>query len=196
MIPTHRWHPLNTSFLMGTLVLALVLVPIHMLRSQALGIELAVCAAMFIAIGLSVTAGYHRLFSHRTYHARWPLRLLLLCFGAAAFQNSALQWASESASDQGTAQLARLRLASFQAQQKSYDEALKSLSKPFDPAFAGLASDVQGDIYAAQNKSPEAIKAYSEAWRQLEENSEYRRLVAAKLNALGVDPENAKGVSK
>jgi len=109
---------------------------------------------------------------------------------------AALQWASESASDQGTVQLARLRLANLQMQQKSYDDALKTLSKPFDPAFAGLASDVQGDLHAAQNKSPEAIKAYSEAWRQLEENSEYRRLVGAKLNALGVDPDAAKGVSQ
>jgi len=73
---------------------------------------------------------------------------------------------------------------------------LKTLSKPFAPAFAGLAADVQGDIYAAQNKPPEAIKAYADAWRLLEENSEYRRLVAAKLNALGQDPEAAKGASK
>ena len=109
---------------------------------------------------------------------------------------AALQWASESASDQGSAQLARLRLANLQAQQKAFDEALKTLSKPFDPAFAGLASDVQGDIFAAQNKSQDAIKAYTDAWRQLEENSEYRRLVAAKLNALGQDPDAAKGASK
>jgi predicted negative regulator of RcsB-dependent stress response len=108
---------------------------------------------------------------------------------------AALQWASESASDSGSAQLARLRLANLQAQQKSFDEALKTLSKPFDPAFAGLASDVQGDIFATQNKSQEAVKAYSEAWRLMEENSEYRRLVAAKLNALGVDPA-AKGAAK
>lgn len=73
---------------------------------------------------------------------------------------------------------------------------MKTLSKPFDPAFAGLASDVQGDIFAAQNKSQDAIKAYTDAWRQLEENSEYRRLVAAKLNALGQDPDAAKGASK
>ena len=106
---------------------------------------------------------------------------------------AALQWASESASDQGSAQLARLRLANLQAQQKAYEEALKTLSKPFDPAFAGLAFDVQGDIYAIQNKAPEAIKAYTEAWRLFEETSEYRRLVAAKLNALGVDPAPSKG---
>jgi stearoyl-CoA desaturase (delta-9 desaturase) len=51
--------------------------------------------AMFVAIGLSVTAGYHRLFSHRAYQASWPVRLVFLLFGAAAFQNSALKWSSD-----------------------------------------------------------------------------------------------------
>jgi predicted negative regulator of RcsB-dependent stress response len=108
---------------------------------------------------------------------------------------AALQWASENASDQGSVQLARLRLANLQAQNKAYDQALKTLAKPFDPAFAGLAADVQGDIHAVQNKPQDAIKAYSDAWRQLENNPDYRRLVAAKLNALGVNPEPKKGAS-
>ena len=95
MTKIRRWNPLNTPFLIGTLVLAVVLVPIQVIQSRSLGIELAVSAGMFIAIGLSVTAGYHRLFSHRTYRASWPVRLVFLCFGAAAFQNSALRWSSD-----------------------------------------------------------------------------------------------------
>jgi len=108
----------------------------------------------------------------------------------------ALKWASENASDEASSQLARLRLANLQIQQKALDEALKTLSKPFTPAFAGLAADVQGDIYASQNKSAEAVKSYTQAWSQLEESNEYRRLVAAKLNALGADPALKKGVSQ
>ena len=79
---------------------------------------------------------------------------------------------------------------------KAYDEALKTLAKPFQPAFAGLAADIQGDVLVSQNKSAEAVKAYTEAWTQLADNAEYRPLVAAKLNALGADPTQAKGVSK
>jgi stearoyl-CoA desaturase (delta-9 desaturase) len=90
-----RWNPLNTPFLIGTLVLALVLVPYHLFHSQALGLELLVAFLMYLAIGLGVTAGYHRLFSHRTYQAHGLLRFLLLCFGAASFQNSALRWSSD-----------------------------------------------------------------------------------------------------
>lgn len=109
---------------------------------------------------------------------------------------SALLWASEHASDEASAQLARLRLANLLTQQKAYDEALKTLSKPFQPAFAGLAADIQGDIAVSQNKPQDAIQAYGDAWTKLEDNPEYRRLVAAKLNALGVDPSQAKGKSQ
>lgn len=44
-------------------------------------------------VELSITAGYHRLFSHRTYDAAWPVRLFFLIFGAAGLQGSAIQWA-------------------------------------------------------------------------------------------------------
>ena len=109
---------------------------------------------------------------------------------------AALKWAAETASDDANTQLARLRLAHLQIQQKAFDDAAKTLTKPFTPAFAGLALDIQGDLFIAQNKSPEAVKAYTEAWSKLEVNNEYRRLVLAKLNALGADPENTKGASK
>ncbi len=45
--------------------------------------------------GLSITGGYHRLFSHPTYKAVWPLRLFYLLFGAASVQNSALKWSAD-----------------------------------------------------------------------------------------------------
>ena len=45
--------------------------------------------------GLSITGGYHRLFSHPTYKAVWPLRVFYLLFGAASVQNSALKWSAD-----------------------------------------------------------------------------------------------------
>lgn len=38
--------------------------------------------------------GYHRLWSHRTYEAAWPLRLILAIFGTMGFQGS-IKWWSE-----------------------------------------------------------------------------------------------------
>jgi len=86
---------LNTLFLGGTLVLALVLVP-WKLATQGLRLsEVVVFLVMYSLIGLSITVGYHRLFSHRAFQASWPMRLLALLLGAAAFENSALAWCSD-----------------------------------------------------------------------------------------------------
>ena len=56
---------------------------------------LALPAAFYVACGLAITAGYHRLFAHRTYRAGAPVRWFFLVFGAATFQNSALSWSAD-----------------------------------------------------------------------------------------------------
>lgn len=43
--------------------------------------------------GFGITAGYHRLFTHRSYEATPLLRLILLLLGAGAFQGSVKWWA-------------------------------------------------------------------------------------------------------
>jgi stearoyl-CoA desaturase (delta-9 desaturase) len=90
-----RWNWLNVIFLTGTLALALALVPWRLATSGLRWSEVLVFLAMTFAIGTAISGGYHRLFSHRAYRATWPVRLLLLCLGAAAFENSALKWASD-----------------------------------------------------------------------------------------------------
>lgn len=44
---------------------------------------------------LSITAGYHRLFAHRSYETNTFMKFLLLFFGSSAFQGPALKWASD-----------------------------------------------------------------------------------------------------
>jgi stearoyl-CoA desaturase (Delta-9 desaturase) len=48
-----------------------------------------------VATSMSITMGYHRCFAHVTYKAHPAIQFLLLFFGAASFQQSALQWASQ-----------------------------------------------------------------------------------------------------
>lgn len=54
---------------------------------------------MFIVMmafcGMSITAGYHRLWSHKTYKAHPLLRVIFALGGACALQNDALTWASD-----------------------------------------------------------------------------------------------------
>ena len=108
----------------------------------------------------------------------------------------ALTWVADHASDESYAQIARLRLVSLLLQNKLFDEALSRLNKPFTAPFAPLAADLRGDVLNAQAKPQEAIAAYRDAWQKMEETNEYRRLVEAKLNALGVDPKATAGVTQ
>ena len=47
---------------------------------------------LFYLTGLSITAGYHRLYSHRTFRTNRVVEGILLFFGAMAGQGSALRW--------------------------------------------------------------------------------------------------------
>jgi stearoyl-CoA desaturase (delta-9 desaturase) len=45
--------------------------------------------------GLGITAGCHRLWAHKSYKAKLPLRLLLAFFQTVAFQNSIHEWSRD-----------------------------------------------------------------------------------------------------
>ncbi len=100
-----------------------------------------------------------------------------------------LAWVADNASDAGHKAIARLRLASVLVQQQAYDEALKQLSGSMPPEFDAAVADRKGDIYALQGKKAEAIEEYNKAYKRFDEGLELRRLVEAKLNALGVQPQ-------
>ena len=57
--------------------------------------EPVLCLSLFMTIGLSVGAGYHRYFAHRAYECHPVVEAVLLFFGALALQNSVLQWARD-----------------------------------------------------------------------------------------------------
>jgi predicted negative regulator of RcsB-dependent stress response len=104
---------------------------------------------------------------------------------------AALKWVADSAPDAGMKDIARLRLASLLLDADQADAALAQLSAPFTPAMAGLAADLRGDVLQAKGQKAEALSAYQSAWQQLVDSPDYRRLVQAKLNALGQDPQEA-----
>lgn len=104
---------------------------------------------------------------------------------------AALTWVVENAVDDEYRALARLRLAGVLLDAKQYDEALKQLDAVTQEPFAALAADRRGDILQAQGKTAEARAAYQQAWKAMDEKVEYRRLVDAKLTALGASPTAA-----
>jgi stearoyl-CoA desaturase (delta-9 desaturase) len=62
---------------------------------------LVLAGVLYAASGVSITAGYHRLFAHRSYRASAPVRWFFLAFGAAAFQNSVLAWSADHRAHHG-----------------------------------------------------------------------------------------------
>lgn len=51
--------------------------------------------ALYCISVLGITAGAHRLWAHRSYKAKLPLRILLIIFNTIAFQDCAIHWARD-----------------------------------------------------------------------------------------------------
>jgi stearoyl-CoA desaturase (delta-9 desaturase) len=85
----------NSAFLIGTALISLTVVPYHIWTVGLDWFQVGMFLVFFIATGLSITLGYHRLFSHKSFKATWPVRFLTLAFGAATFENHVLAWASD-----------------------------------------------------------------------------------------------------
>jgi stearoyl-CoA desaturase (delta-9 desaturase) len=86
---------LNVLVFTITGLITLIGVPVYALLVGFDGWQIA---AMLIGIAvceISITAGYHRLWTHRAYQAHWLVRLILAIGGTFATQNSILHWASD-----------------------------------------------------------------------------------------------------
>jgi len=94
-IPWHCVNWKNSAFLIGTLFATLTAVPVYIGYFGLDWFQVALFLVLFMFTGLSITLGYHRLLAHRAFRASWPVRLFTLLFGAAAFENSALNWAAD-----------------------------------------------------------------------------------------------------
>ncbi len=95
------------------------------------------------------------------------------------------EFALAHAKDEGTEQLARLRLASLKFEEKDTAGAMSLLNQTYSPAFAGLAAQLKGDVLASEGKAAEAKAAYKEALEKLDDKSPLRPLVEMRQDALG-----------
>ena len=73
----------------------LVLMPIYIIMyGFNLGIFMS-GIVLFCLCALSITAGYHRLYSHKTYQLNKVAQIFLLFFGTLATQESVIKWAHD-----------------------------------------------------------------------------------------------------
>ena len=85
----------NMVLFSTTPLMAILFVPLYGYLYGYETFEWIVFLCMMIFCGISITAGYHRLWSHKTYNAHPLLRLIFALGGACALQNDILHWASD-----------------------------------------------------------------------------------------------------
>ncbi|HEX6721857.1 MAG TPA: tetratricopeptide repeat protein, partial [Burkholderiaceae bacterium] len=105
--------------------------------------------------------------------------------GKAEDARASLGWVIEHAVEDEYRILARLRLAALLLDAKQYDDALKQLDAVPEGPFAAMAADRRGDVLLAQGKRDAARAAYERAYKLMNDKVDYRRLIDAKLTALG-----------
>ncbi len=85
----------NVLVFIVTAAIAFIGVPIWAANFGIDWTEIGAAIFLFYFTGMSITAGYHRLWSHKTYDANVLVRVVLAIGGAMAVQNSILHWSSD-----------------------------------------------------------------------------------------------------
>jgi stearoyl-CoA desaturase (Delta-9 desaturase) len=57
--------------------------------------NIVIAAIFYLVIGHGVTVGFHRLFTHKSFEARRPLKIALALIGSLSFQGSLIGWVAD-----------------------------------------------------------------------------------------------------
>lgn len=85
-----NWGPL--LFLIIYQVLLLISLPFYFLYATVHVSTVIVAIVLLYLTGMSITAGYHRLYAHRAYRAHPVIEAIILFLGSMSIQGSALRW--------------------------------------------------------------------------------------------------------
>ena len=85
----------NVVFLSVTPILAVAGLVWWFTQASFSWVPIAAYLVLHLATGMGITAGYHRLFSHRSYKASTPVKLMFAILGAATFENSIVEWCAD-----------------------------------------------------------------------------------------------------
>ena len=85
----------TTLFIGGYHLALLIGLPLFFLYGSFSWPIIIATLALWFATGVSVTAGYHRLYSHQAYKAHWLIEGILLFLGGMSVQGSAYSWSHD-----------------------------------------------------------------------------------------------------
>lgn len=81
-----------SAFLIIYQVLFVLSLPFYLYFFQVQGTVLATAIVLYFISGISITGGYHRLYSHKCYKAHPVVEALVVFFGTLATQGSIIRW--------------------------------------------------------------------------------------------------------
>jgi stearoyl-CoA desaturase (Delta-9 desaturase) len=93
--PVRKMIWTNIIFFTVTTLIGVVGAPLYLFHFGISSLEILLFVFFLIITPLCITTGYHRLFAHMSYKAKPIVQFFFLFFGAAAFEQSALKWASQ-----------------------------------------------------------------------------------------------------
>ncbi|XP_061396388.1 acyl-CoA Delta-9 desaturase [Musca vetustissima] len=82
------WH----NILLFIILHSSALYGVYLIFAENAYLEFALSYICLFLGGMGITAGVHRLWSHRAYKAKLPLRIFLMLCQSLAFQNSIYEW--------------------------------------------------------------------------------------------------------
>ena len=85
----------NSLFLTTTLIAAVSVVPWYLWTHGIDLFQTLLFIFFYFATGMSITLGYHRLYSHLAFKAEGPVHWFVVFFGAGAFEGSVLEWTAD-----------------------------------------------------------------------------------------------------
>jgi stearoyl-CoA desaturase (delta-9 desaturase) len=91
-VSQQKYNWINITFIVGTTLAAIFGTTYWILSGSFNWPTVALTVFYMWATGMSITAGYHRLFSHRSYEAAAPVKWFFVFFGAAAFEGTVIDW--------------------------------------------------------------------------------------------------------
>jgi stearoyl-CoA desaturase (delta-9 desaturase) len=95
MLMGMKFHWLNAFVITLTPPAAVIACFLYIRMSGFQGTDLLPFFLMYALTGTAITAGYHRYYAHRAFECRSAVKFLMLIFGAAALENSALSWVAD-----------------------------------------------------------------------------------------------------
>jgi stearoyl-CoA desaturase (delta-9 desaturase) len=99
--PTPSDHVPWPNKLLTGVILLLPFAALSLVVATALGgatfawRNIAIAAVLYVIVGHGVTIGFHRLFTHHSFEASRPLKIVLAVVGSMSFQGSLIGWVAE-----------------------------------------------------------------------------------------------------